>query len=215
MVRKLFLLYRLPLGILLLMVGVILTFTTGVLISWIFFLLALVCIFTHFFLGPLGLAQEYMESADMDGMEKVLNKVRFPNLLYKPIRSTYYFLKSIIASTKQNLESAEYNMKKSLSIGTPMQEVQAQGYFQLGNIAYQKSNLKAADEYLKKSISIGLPDNETTAAAYLQLASIAMTRRDFRNVRLYHKKCKEQKPTQPEVVKQLRELDKYIPRLPG
>lgn len=215
MVRKLFLLYRLPLGIALLIIGVIMTFTVGILISWLFFLLGLICIFTHYFLGPLGLAQEYMENADMEGMEKVLNRIRFPNLLYKPIRSTYYFLKSIIASTKQNLEGAETYMKKSLSIGTPMKEVQAQGYFQLGNIAYQKSNLKAADEYLKKAINIGLPDNETTAAAYLQLASIAMTRRDFRNVRQYHKKCKEQKPTQPEVVKQLKELDKYIPRLPG
>jgi len=215
MIRKLFLLYRLPLGILLLIAGVVVTFTTGILISWILFLLALFCIFTEFFFGPLGLAQEYLESADLDAAEKILNKVRFPNLLYKPIRSTYYFLKSIIASTRQDLESAETYMKKSISIGTPMKEVQAQGYFQLGSISYQRSNLKQADEYLKKSIQIGLPDKESTAAAYLQLASIAMTRRDFRNVRAYHKKCRELKPTTPEVVKQLKELDKYIPRLPG
>ncbi|GAA4310758.1 hypothetical protein [Compostibacter hankyongensis] len=215
MIRRLFLLYRLPLGILLLLAGILVTYTTGILISWILFLLALICIFTHFFLGPLGLAQTSLEQGDMEGAEAVLKKVQFPGLLYKPIRATYYFLKSIIATTRQDLENAEAYMKKSISIGVPMKEVQAQAYFQLGSISFQRSNVKQADEYLKKAVNIGLPDNESRAAAYLQLASIAMTRRDFRNVRLYHKKCKEQKPTTPEVVQQLKELDRYIPRMPG
>jgi Tfp pilus assembly protein PilF len=96
-----------------------------------------------------------------------------------------------------------------------MKEVQAQSYFQLGTISYQKSNLKAADEYLKKAVNAGLPDNESKAAAYLQLASIAMNRRDFKNVRRYHKLAKEQKPRTKEVVDQLKQLDKYIPRMPG
>lgn len=202
-------------GILFLVAGVIVTYTNGILLSWILFLIALILIFTHFFLGPLGLAQQYLENADMEGAENILRKVKFPGLLYKPIRSTYYFLKSIIASTRQDLENAEAYMKKSIAIGVPMKEVQAQAYFQLGSISYQRNNIKAADEYLKKAINIGLPDNESRAAAYLQLASIAMTRRDFRSVRQYHKKCKEQKPTTPEVVKQLKELDRYIPRMPG
>lgn len=215
MVRKLFLKYRLYLGILFLVLGVVFTFTVGISISWLFFLVALILIFTHFFLGPLGLAQEYLENADMEGADKVLQKIKFPALLYKPIRSTFYFLKSIIASTAQDLDNAEMYMKKSVDLGAPMKEVQAQSYFQLGTISYQKSNLKAADDYLKKALSAGLPDNESKAAAYLQLASIAMNRRDFKNVRRYHKLCKDQKPRTKEVVDQLKQLDKYIPRMPG
>lgn len=215
MIRKLFLKYRLHLGIVLLLLGVVFTFTVGISISWLFFLVGLILIFIHFFIGPLGLAQEYLESADLEGADKVLQKIKFPGLLYKPIRSTYYFLKSIIASTNQDLDGAESFMKKSVSLGAPMKEVQAQSYFQLGTISYQKNNLKEASEYLKKAINAGLPDNESKAAAYLQLASIAMNRRDFKNVRRYHKLSKEQKPKTKEVVEQLKQLDKYIPRMPG
>lgn len=215
MVRKLFLKYRLHLGILFLILGVVFTFTVGISISWLFFLIGLILVFTHFFLGPLGLAQEYLENADLEGADKVLQKIKYPGLLYKPIRSTFYFLKSIVASTNQDLDSAEEYMKKSVNLGSPMKEVQAQAYFQLGTISYQKSNLKAADDYLKKAINAGLPDNESKAAAYLQLASIAMNRRDFKNVRRYHKLCKDQKPRTKEVVEQLKQLDKYIPRMPG
>jgi Tfp pilus assembly protein PilF len=215
MVRKLFLKYRLYLGIVFLLLGVWLTFTVGIAISWLFFLVALILIFTHFFLGPLGLAQEYLENADLEGAAKILDKVKYPGLLYKPIRSTYYFLRSIIASTNQDLDGAEDAMKKSVSLGTPMKEVQAQSYFQLGTISYQKSNLKAAEDYLKKAVNAGLPDNESKAAAYLQLASIAMNRRDFKNVRRYHKMAKEQRPKTKEVVEQLKQLDKYIHRMPG
>ncbi len=215
MVRKLFLKYRLHLGILLLLLGVYFTYSIGIAISWIFFLAGLILVFTHFFLGPLGLAQEYLERADLEGADKVLSTIRYPGLLYKPIRSTYYFLKSIVASTQQNLDSAEDYMKKSVSLGAPMKEVQAQAFFQLGTISYQKSNLKAADDYLKKALNAGLPDNESKAAAYLQLASIAMTRHDYKGVRRYHRLCKEQKPTTREILDQLRQLDKYIPRMPG
>lgn len=215
MIRKLFLKYRLWLGLVLLALGVWTTFTIGIQISWLFFLAGLVVLFTEVFIGPMGLAQEYLENADLDGAERVLNKVKFPGLLYKPVRSTYYFLKSIIASSKQDLDRAEDYMKRSVSMGAPMKEIQAQSFFQLGTIAYQKSNLKSADEYLKKAVNMGLPDTESAAAAYLQLASIAMTRRDFRNVRLYHKKCKDLKPTTKEIVEQLKQLDKYIPRMPG
>lgn len=214
-IRKLFLKYRLYLGILFLILGGIFTYTIGISISWLFFLVALILIFTHYFLGPLGLAQGYLEDGDLEGADGVLRRIKYPGLLYKPIRSTYYFLKSIIASTNQNLDDAEDYMKKSVDLGTPMKEVKAQAYFQLGNIAYQKSKLKDADSYLKKAISAGLPDKESKAAAYLQLASIAMTRRDFRNVRRYHKMCKDLKPTSKEIVAQLKQLDKYIPRMPG
>ena len=215
MVRKLFLKYRLYLGIVFLLLGVWLTFTIGIAISWLFFLVALILIFTHFFLGPLGLAQEYLENADLEGAAKILDKVKYPGLLYKPIRSTYYFLRSIIASTNQDLDGAEDAMKKSVSLGTPMKEVQAQSYFQLGTISYQKSNLRAAEDYLKKAVNAGLPDNESKAAAYLQLASIAMNRRDFKNVIREQIISKEQRPKTKEVVEQVKQLDKYIPRMPG
>ena len=51
--------------------------------------------------------QEHMEAGDMEAAEKVLNSVKFPNLLYKPIRSVYYTLKGNIAMMKQDFAGAE------------------------------------------------------------------------------------------------------------
>ncbi|HLR37657.1 MAG TPA: hypothetical protein VK084_06410 [Chitinophagaceae bacterium] len=215
MIRKLFLKYRLHLGLLFILLGVLFNFTNGISLAWIFYFIALVLVFTHFFLGPLGLAQGYLEEGDLEGAEVILNKIQFPGLLYKPIRSTYYFLKSIISSTRQDLDEAEDFMQKCVSLGTPMKEVQAQAFFQLGNISYQKSKMKKAKEYLRKAVNAGLPDRESRAAAYIQLASISISSRDMRNARRYHKLCKKEKPTSTEVVMQLKQLDKYISRMPG
>src|SRR5699024_5087658 len=110
---------------------------------------------------------------------------------------------------------AEDFMQKCVSLGTPMKEVQAQAYFQLGNISYQKSNMKKAKQYLKKAVNAGLPDRESRAAAYLQLASIHLSSRDIKSARRYHKLCKQQNPSSREVVTQLKQLDKYISRMPG
>lgn len=215
MARRLFLKYRLHLGLLFLVLGILLNFTSGIALAWIFYFIALILIFTHFFLGPLGLAQGFLEEGDLEGAESILNQVKFPRLLYKPIRSTFYFLKSITASTNQDLDAAEEYMEKCVNLGTPMQEVQAQAFFQLGNIAFQKNDVKKANNYLKKAVNAGLPDNESRAAAYLQLASIAISRKDFRGAKRYHQLCKREKPRTPEVVTQLKQLDKYISRVRG
>src|SRR5450432_2855556 len=61
------------------------------------YLIGIILIFGHFFFGPLRLIQEYMESGDMEGAEKVLGSIKFPRLMYKPIRSVYYTLKGNIA----------------------------------------------------------------------------------------------------------------------
>ncbi|WP_315818538.1 hypothetical protein [Paraflavitalea speifideaquila] len=80
-----------------------------------------------------------MESGDLEGAEGVLNSVKFPGLLYKPIRSAYYTFKGQLAMMKQDFDGAEVNMKKGLSMGSPMKEVKGANLLQLGMIALQKA----------------------------------------------------------------------------
>ena len=65
------------------------------------YLIGLILIAGHFFIGPLRLIQEFMEKGDMEGAERVVNSVKYPNLLYKPIRSAYYTVKGQMAMMKQ------------------------------------------------------------------------------------------------------------------
>ncbi len=83
-----------------------------------------------------------MEKGDMDGAEGVLNSVKFPNLLYKPIRSAYYTFKGQLAMMKQDFDGAETNMKKGLSLGTPMKEVKGANLLQMGMILAAKRQLQ-------------------------------------------------------------------------
>lgn len=212
---NLFIRYRLSLGILLLVGGIALGIAFGWWEAAIVLFLAVVCIVTHFMFGPMRLVQEAVEAGDVETAMQLMNKVTFPKLLYKPIRSVYYFMQSNMAMYNQDLDKAESAVRQSLKAGSPMKEYEGMQYFQLGTIAYQKNDMKEADQNLKKAVRLGLPDKENTAAALLTLCSIAMSRRDFKVAKDYFRRAKAQKPTTEQLVGQIREMDKYINRMPG
>ncbi|HMF73207.1 MAG TPA: hypothetical protein VK616_17125, partial [Flavitalea sp.] len=69
--------------------------------------------------------------------------------------------------------------------------------------------------YIRQAIRTGLPDKENEAAAYLQMCSLMMNKREFRAAKEFFRKAKALKPTTPEIVKQVKEIEKYISRIPG
>jgi len=209
--------YRLWLGIVLLALAVFVNYQTSFWPSFILYLLAAVLIVGHFLLGPMRLVQSYMESGDMEGAKKVVNGIMFPGLLIKPMRSVYFTLKGNLAMVDQNFDEAEKHMKKSLSLGGGALTKQAEGpnKLQLGMLAMQKGNMKEGEAYIRQAIRAGLPDNENNAAAYLQLCSIMMNKREFRVAKEYFKKAKGFKPTTPQIVDQIKQIEKYITRMPG
>lgn len=197
------------------MLAVIVNVYSGFWPAFTLYLVALIAIVSHFIIGPMRLVQGYMEEGDVEGAQKVLDSIRFPGLLIKPVRSVYYYLKSSMAMFGQDFDVAETMMKKSLSLGMPMKETEGSAYFQLGTIAMQKSNMRQAEEYIRKAIKAGLPDKENAAAAYLQMCQIFINKREFRAAKDYFRRAKDQKPTTPQVVDQIKQIEKYISRMPG
>lgn len=207
--------YRLLLGVVFLALAVVVNITTSFWPSFILYLIAVVLIVGHFIFGPMRLIQGHMEAGDMEGAEKVLNSIWFPNLLIKPVRSVYYTLKGNLAMVKQDFTSAETHMKKSLSLGSPMKEAEGANQLQLGMLSMQKGNLKQAETYIRQALRSGLPDKENQAAAYLQLCSIMINRREFRAAKEYFRKVKALRPTTSQIVDQVKQMEKYITRMPG
>jgi tetratricopeptide (TPR) repeat protein len=207
--------YRLYLGLFLIAVGVAANIYSGFWPAFPAYFIAVILIAGHFFIGPLRLIQEHMETGNLEGAEKVLASIKYPNLLYKPIRSAYFTFKGQLAMMKQDFDSAETNMKKGLDLGTPMKEVKGASLLQMGMIALQKNNFKQAESYIRQSIREGLPDKENEAAAYLQMCNIMMNKREFRAAKEFFRKTKALKPTNPEIIKQIKEIEKYISRIPG
>ncbi len=207
--------YRLFLGILFIVLGGITNYYSGFWPAFTLYLIALVLIAGHFFFGPLRLIQEHMESGDMEAAQKVLNSIKYPNLLYKPIRSVYYTLKGNIAMMNQDFDTAEINMKKGLDLGMPMKEAEGASLLQMGMLSMQKNDLKKAEGYLRSALQKGLPDKENKAAAYLQMCSLMMNKREFRAAKDFFRKAKALKPTTPQIVDQIKQIEKYISRMPG
>jgi tetratricopeptide (TPR) repeat protein len=208
--------YRLIVGILLIVGGIALNVTvSGFWPVFPMYLVGAILIFGHFFFGPLRLIQEHMESGNMEAAEQVINSIKYPNLLYKPIRSVYYTLKGNLAMMKQDFSTAEANMKKGLDLGMPMKEAEGASLLQMGMLAMQRNDIKGAESYIRQALRKGLPDKENNAAAYLQMCSIMMNKREFRAAKDFFRKAKALKPTTPQIVDQIKQIEKYISRIPG
>lgn len=207
--------YRLQTAIVLIVLGVVTNIYSSFWPAFLLYLVGVILIFGHFFFGPLRLIQEHMESGNLEGAEKVLSTIRFPGLLYKPIRSVYYTLKGNIAMMKQDFDGAEINMRKGLDLGMPMKEAEGASLLQMGMLAMQKNDIRKAEGLIRQALSKGLPDKENHAAAYLQLCSIMMTKREFRAAKEFFRKAKNLKPTTSQIVDQIKQIEKYISRIPG
>src|SRR3984957_5461395 len=207
--------YRPHLAIAFLIIGIATNVYSGFWPAFLPYLIAVILLFGYFFFGPLRLIQEHMESGDMEAAEKVLASVRYPNLLYKPIRSVFYTLKGNLAMMKQDFEGAEKNMKKGLDLGMPMKEAEGASLLQMGMLHMKKNEIRKAESYIRQALQKGLPDKENQAAAYLQLCSIMMTKREFRASKEYFRKAKSLKPTTPQIIDQIKQIEKYISRIPG
>ena len=207
--------YRFPLSILALVLAIIVNITSGFWPSFVLYLIAAIGLFSHFFIGPLRLVQEPMEQGNMDEVERIINSIWFPNLLFKPIRSTYYTLKGNIAMMKQDFDSAEKHLKKSSALGSPMPEAEGANKLQLGMMALQKGDFKGGESYIRGAIRAGIPDKESEAVAYLSMCQIFLNKREFRAAKDFFRKAKACKPKTKQVVDQIKELESYISRIPG
>jgi Tfp pilus assembly protein PilF len=85
----------------------------------------------------------------------------------------------------------------------------------MGMLAMQRNDIRTAENYIRSALRKGLPDKENQAAAYLQLCSIMMTKREFRAAKDFFKKAKALKPTSQQIVDQIKQVEKYISRIPG
>ena len=207
--------YRFPLSLLALVLAVAVNIYAGFWPSFILYFIAVIGLFTHFFIGPMRLIQEPMENGDVETVEKILKSIWFPGLLYKPIRSTYYTVKGNIAMMQQDFDTAEKHLKKSSQLGAPMPEAEGANKLQLGMMSLQKGDFKNGEAYIRAAIRLGIPDKESEAVAYLSMCQIFMNKREFRAAKDFFRKAKACKPKTKQVLDQIKEIEKYITRMPG
>ncbi len=207
--------YRFWLGLLALVLAVLVNVTSGFWPSFVLYFTAFIAIASHFFIGPMRLIQEPMEKGNIEEVEKILKTIWYPGLLYKPVRSTYYTILGNLAMMKQDFDTAEKHLKKSSELGSPMPEAEGANKLQLGMMAMQRGDLKQGETYIRAAIRAGISDKESEAVAYLSMCQIFMNKREFRAAKDFFRKAKACKPKTKQVLDQVKEIEKYISRMPG
>lgn len=182
--------------------------------AWILITVGVVLFLAHFLLGPIRLLQKAVESGDIDRAQKIIDSVKYPKLLIKPVRSIYYFIQSNMAVSQKDFTKAEAMIKKSTDLGMPMKDMDSMAVFQHGAISFQKGDYKSAIPKLREALSKGMPDNDSMASAHLMLCSIFVQRKDNKTAKLHFKKAKDAKPKQPELLAQIKQIESYIHRMP-
>ncbi|MES2394827.1 MAG: hypothetical protein V4549_02440 [Bacteroidota bacterium] len=215
-VLRFYILYRLPISIILIGLGVLSHIYDDAITAWICYILAAVSLLLYFMLGTMRLVQEAVAEGDVEKATRYIKKIKFPRLLFKPVRSGYYMLQSNLAMASDDLTTAESNIRKSLNTkSTIVGNVKGENLLQLGFIQLKKGNHKEARLTLVEAVKTGISDKEALAAAYMQLCSLEIQRTQNRIAKDYFRKAKALKPKSEELVKQIKTMEKQLARMPG
>jgi tetratricopeptide (TPR) repeat protein len=213
---RFYILYRLQIIIALIILGVLAHIFLDPVTAWFCYSFAIISLVLYFMMGTMRLVQEAVTDGDVDKAMFYLNKIKFPRLLFKPIRSGYYMLQSNLSMASNDLDKAESNIRKSLKIKSKITgDMEGSNLMQLGFIELKKGNTKQARIHLMEAVKAGIPDKDSLAAAYLQLCNIEVQRMQYRIAKQHFKKAKDLKPKNEEIVSQLKSMEKQISRMPG
>jgi tetratricopeptide (TPR) repeat protein len=207
---------RLPITVGIIILGILLHLYVDAITAWLCYIFAFFSLILYFGLGTMRLVQEAVTNGDVEQAEKYLRMIRFPKLLFKPVRLTYYMLEGNLALVSNDLNKAESSIRQSLNTKSKLVgDTTGASLLQLGFVQLKKGDTKEARKTLMQAIKEGIPDKESLSAAYLQLCSIEIQRGQNRIAKEYFKKAKAQKPKSEEIKSQIKQLEKYVARLPG
>ena len=213
---RFYILYRLQFIIALIALGVLSHFFLDLVTAWILYSLAIISIVLYFMMGTMRIVQEAVTDGDVEKAKLYLDKIIFPRLLFKPIRSGYYMLQSNLSMASNDLDKAESNIRQSLKIKSKITgDMEGSNLMQLGFIELKKGNTKQARIHLIEAVKSGIPDKESLAAAHLQLCNIEAQRMQYKIAKQHFKKAKDLKPKNDEILSQLKQMEKQISRMPG
>ena len=215
-VLRFYILYRLPISIVLIGLGFLSHVYKDNITAWICYILAGFSLLLYFMMGTMRLVQEAISEGEVEKAQMYLKKIKFPRLLFKPIRSGYYMMQSNLSLATDDLTTAESNIRKSLNTKSKIiGDMEGTNLMQLGFIQLKKGETKEARLNLQKAVKAGIPDKENLAATYLQLSSIEIQRKQNKVGKDYFRRAKALKPKSEELVKQIQQMEKHISRLPG
>jgi tetratricopeptide (TPR) repeat protein len=213
---RFYIIHRLEVIIALIVLGILSHIYFDTVTAWLCYIIAAVSIALYLMIGTMRLVQEAVTEGDVETATKYMKMIKFPQLLFKPVRAGYYMLQSNLSMASNDLGTAEANIRKSLNIKSSIVgDMQGANLMQLGFIELRKGNSKEARTHLLAAVKAGIPDKENLAAVFLQLCNMEAQRQQYKIAKQYFKRAKDLKPKNEELVSQIKQLDKQMARMPG
>lgn len=142
-----------------LVTGIIAPFTDmGILVSVVFFATAFILILSHFKFGTVLMARVALKQANIDKAEELLNQIKRPNWLSRRYQAYYYFVRAVIASFRQDANSATEYSSKALEYQSLGEHEVTILRYNLARAAYEKRDYSNAKVELKNLQQFNIED---------------------------------------------------------
>ena len=108
---RFYIIHRLEIIIALIVLGILSHIYFDTVTAWLCYIIAAVSIALYLMIGTMRLVQEAVTEGDVETATKYMKMIKFPQLLFKPVRAGYYMLQSNLSMASNDLGTAEANIQ--------------------------------------------------------------------------------------------------------
>jgi tetratricopeptide (TPR) repeat protein len=144
---------RLILSVIFLSLAIYLFLTGRIQLGVLFVVPIIFLKYGYFRYGSVWSAFKDLKKGRNDKAEKLINPIKYPDLLTKQQKGFYFFTKAIIEQDKENFDEAEFLYLKALELRVRTKNNEAIINFNLAKIYNEKNLTDSARERLQKAIS--------------------------------------------------------------
>lgn len=114
------------------------------------FLAAGLIIYGHYRYGTVYIAFQELKKENYDKAEKLISKIKNPDLLSNGQKSYYHFIQGAIASNKDEWEKSYFEWSKAIEIGLRTENDTSIALLNLANVELERKNFDKANDFIAK-----------------------------------------------------------------
>lgn len=145
---------RLILSVIFLSLAIYLFLTGRIQLGALIVVAVIFLMYGYFRYGSVWSAFKDLQKGRNDKAEKLINSIKYPDLLTNQQKGFYFFTKAIIEQDKENFDEAESLYLKALELGVRTKNNEAIINYNLAKIYFEKNLLDSAKERLQKASSL-------------------------------------------------------------
>lgn len=113
-------------------------------------------IYGHYRYGTVYVAFQELKKGRYEKAEKLISKIKNPDILSKGQKSYYHFTQGAIASHKEDWGKSYSEWSKALDIGLRTENDTSIALLNLANVEFERKNFDKANAFIKKTRALNL-----------------------------------------------------------